>query len=768
MSYLSPDSVELKRVRTRAIEIATGFNHDTVTLEHLLVSLIEEPDVQEAMKALTINCEDIAADMTVFLSSDFISVIETNEMTPINSHLFERFIMRAATRGSIDRSRGAKAMPIHVLVEMSEWPADDSFALTTLAQSGLDSLSLKRFISHGAGGDMGGFGFGMGHASGMMGEEFGGNAREITNPEDAQALLAKYCMNLNETAANGKIDPLIGREEEVNHIIQIVARRTKNNVALVGEPGVGKTAIAEGLALKISRGEVPEVIKDAVVYSLDIGSLMAGTRFRGDLEERMKQVLKALTFLDGAILFIDEIHTIMGTGSSQGTLDIANLLKPALAKGDLRCIGSTTYEEFRKNFEKDRALLRRFKRVDILEPDVESSKKILRGLKEHYEAFHSVNYTDAAIDAAVELTSRYINNALLPDKAIDIIDGAGAAQRVALPEKRLSVIDVEQIEAEVSKVAKIPAQNVKEDETEKLGRLEEDLRAAVFGQDDALSALSDAVFVSRSGLRDDNKPAGCFLFAGPTGVGKTQAALQLAATLGVPLLRFDMSEYMEKHSVAKLIGSPPGYVGFGDGGAGSGKLINDIDSSPYSVLLLDEIEKAHSDVYNVFLQVMDDAKLTSSSGKTVDFRNVIIVMTTNAGARELVKKSMGFSPQTENGDASAEINRLFTPEFRNRLDAIVNFDRLKPENVIKVVEKFLLVLTEQAKSRNVEIVTTDAAKEMLSKIGYDENMGARPLARAISEHVKKPLSRLMVVGSLKNGGKALVDVVDDKITVVAQ
>ncbi len=767
MSDIQPEAIELRRVRKRAIELASSHKHDTVTLEHLLLAMLEEPDVQETMKALLISAEDVAADMATFLGAGLISESRMDDQ-PIVSHLFNRCLMRASGRGSIDRSHGAKAMPIHLLIEMSEWPTEDSFALTSLMAAGLDSFSLKRFISHGIGGESASFGsFGpMQQLGGGGGDEYGMHpARDITSNEDAVALLAKYCDNLNEAAAAGKIDPLIGREEEVLHTIQIIARRTKNNVALVGEPGVGKTAIAEGLALKIVNKEVPEVLHDAVVYSLDIGSLMAGTRFRGDLEERMKQVLKALTFLEGAILFIDEMHTIMGTGASQGTLDIANLLKPALSRGTLRCIGSTTYEEYRKHFEKDRALQRRFKRVDVLEPDVETAKKVLRGLKEHYEKFHNLQYTDAAIDAAVDLTARYINNALLPDKAIDIIDGAGASQRIAPEGARLTVIDVEQIELEISKVTKIPAQSVKEDEGEKLIHLEDDLRAAVFGQDPALSALTDAVFVSRSGLRGENKPAGCFLFAGPTGVGKTEAAKQLASTLGVPLIRYDMSEYMEKHSVAKLIGSPPGYVGYGDGAAGSGKLINDIDSTPYSVLLLDEIEKAHPDVYNVFLQVMDNAKLTSSSGKTVDFRNVIVIMTTNAGARELSRNSMGFSPQSTGGDPTAEINRLFTPEFRNRLDATIQFGRLKSENVIRVVEKFIKILAGQALERNVVVETSEAAKILLSKIGYDAEMGARPLDRAISEHIKKPLSRLMVVGGLKNGGRALIDVIDDKIVV---
>jgi ATP-dependent Clp protease ATP-binding subunit ClpA len=752
------ESPELVRVMVRAIEMAKSFSHEAVTLEHLLASVLEENDVKQCLQAMSINTDMISEQMTLFMTSGYLGQLPVGH-DPDLTRAFQEVLTRAIAVGAISTAAGGKPMPIHVLVQLASQPLDDSFALAALREAGLDSLALKRFLAHGSND----------HSSPMMGggmDEMMGQSREITNHDEATTLLAKYCANLNEAAAEGTIDPLIGREEEVGAIVQIVARRTKNNVALIGDPGVGKTAIAEGLARKIVEGDVPETLLNAEVFSLDIGALMAGTRFRGDLEERLKQVIKALTFIDHPILFIDEIHTIMGSGAgTSGSLDIANLLKPALSKGVLRCIGSTTYEEYRKHFEKDRALLRRFKRVDVREPDAETAKLILRGLKSAYEGFHGVEFTDAAIDAAVDLTNRYVSNALLPDKAIDIIDNAGARQKIAPEETRLHVIDVEQIEYEVSRVAKIPEQSVKEDESDKLIRLEDDLKSAVFGQDAALGALADAVFVSRSGLRDTNKPAGCVMFAGPTGVGKTEAARQLATTLGVPLLKFDMSEYMEKHSVSKLIGSPPGYVGYGDGGTGSGKLVNEIDSNPHCVLLLDEIEKAHPDVFNIFLQVMDDGKLSNSGDKTVDFRNVIIVMTTNAGAREIVKNGIGFSRGQNGGDPTAEINKMFSPEFRNRLDAIVQFARLTPNNVERVVEKFMTILATQALQRNVVIEISPEAKKMLSVIGYDVDMGARPLGRAINDHVKKPLSRLMVVGALRNGGTAYVGVRDGKIAV---
>jgi ATP-dependent Clp protease ATP-binding subunit ClpA len=760
-STTGSDSPELTRSIYRAVADSKLRRHEAVTLEHLLVSILEEDDVTAALKGLNIEVVSITDAMAIFLDGGFINSIDDDSI-PHPTRAFDEVVTRAV--GMAMFSAKPSAMPIDLLVHLLQQPAEDSFAVTCLNQAGLTSLALKRFLAHGTGSAAE-----TANQSGMPpGMEGMGPAKEITTREEAEAILAKYAANLNETAGKGGIDPLIGREDEVAMMIQILARRSKNNLALVGEPGVGKTAIAEGLAVKIVANEVPDVLAGSVVYSLDIGALMAGARFRGDMEERLKQVLKSLTFVPNAILFIDEIHTIMGTGAGQsGSLDIANLLKPALANGSLKCIGSTTNEEYRKHFEKDRALQRRFKRVDVFEPSIEDAKAILFGLKSRFEEFHKVTYTDEAIEAAVDLTARYVTNQLLPDKAIDILDNAGARQRVAPEASRLTVITLAEIEVEVSKVAKIPAKIVKDDESTKLSTLEDDLKAAVFGQDTALAALADAVFVSRSGLRDTNKPAGAFMFAGPTGVGKTEAARQLATTLGIPLLKYDMSEYMEKHAVSKLIGSPPGYVGYSDGGSGSGKLVNDIEQNPYAVLLLDEIEKAHPDVFNVLLQVMDDAKLTSSAGKTVSFRNIILIMTTNAGASEASKNGIGFGASTQGGDPTAAINRTFSPEFRNRLDTTVMFSRLQQANVLRVVNKFLSALETQARDRQVEIEVTTEAREWLAKNGFNPAMGARPLARSINDNIKTPLSRLMVVGPLKNGGRALVTVENNKLKVEA-
>jgi ATP-dependent Clp protease ATP-binding subunit ClpA len=747
---------ELVNTIYRAAGIAQEYGHEFVTLEHLLSALMEQKEVKELLTTLNVNQDSISEALNTFFSSPFIEVTHT---VPSPTKSFDEVITRCV--GSALFSSTPIATPTGLLVHLLQHPADDSHAVTILLQHGLTALMLKKHLSHGNG-SVGSPGHGDMVGGGGPGEQ----ASPINSREDAEKILDKYCVNLNKSALEARIDPLIGRTEEVGHIVQIVARRTKNNVVLVGEPGVGKTAIAEGLALKIVRKEVPTAIEDSTVYSLDIGNLVAGTRFRGDFEERMKQVLKALEYIPNAILFIDEIHTIMGAGAgSQGSLDVANLLKPALSKGTLRCIGSTTLDEYRKHFEKDRALLRRFKRVDVDEPSPEDTKLILRGLREVYEKFHGITFTDEALDKAVELTHRYVTNAYLPDKAIDVMDNAGARQRVAPEADRKLVLGVAEIEVEVSKVAKIPATEVHEDEAKKLGRLELDLKSAVFGQDTAVGALVSAMFVSRAGLREENKPSGSYLFTGPTGVGKTEVARQLAKTLGVPLLKYDMSEYMEKHSVAKLIGSPPGYVGYGEGGAGNGKLTNDVDTSPYCVLLLDEIEKAHPDVFNLLLQVMDDGKLTNSAGKSVSFRNVVLIMTSNAGAKEGLKKKIGFGSQDNTDASDTVVNDMFTPEFRNRLDATVRFDRLKPENITLVVEKFLNQLRDMASRRNVTIKVTDPAMKWLAEKGYDPDMGARPLARVINDNIKVPLSRLMVIGRLKDGGEASVRLSDDTLVV---
>lgn len=760
MSRAQDNRQEIVPVIYRAACLAQEFGHEFVTLEHLVAALMEDEEFVVCAGSLKVNMDLLATSLEQFFTGDFIPVTNT---LPQPTKGFDEVITR--TIGSAMFSSRQTARPIDILVHLLALTDADSFAVSTLLRAGFTALAVKKHLSHGEKSGMSATGSMQDPMMAAAGVD-GTAGKEITSREEAEKFLEKFCTNLNESAKNAKVDPLIGRTEEVGQIVQIVARRTKNNVALVGEPGVGKTAIAEGLALKITNGEVPAAIAKSVVYSLNIGDLVAGTRFRGDFEERMKQVLQALGFIEDAILFIDEIHTIMGAGAgNSGSLDVANLLKPALAKGTLRCIGATTQEEFRKHFEKDRALLRRFKKVDVSEPSAEDAKLILAGLKPYYEEFHGVSFTEEAIAAAVDLTHRYVTNAFLPDKAIDIIDNAGARQRVAAEGEKKSVIGLTEIEFEVSKVARIPAKTVAEDETEKLIRLETDLRAKVYDQDEAITALTDAVMVARAGLRDTNKPAGSYLFTGPTGVGKTEVARQLAETLGVPLLKYDMSEYMEKHAVAKLIGAPPGYVGYGEGGAGNGKLTNDIDTNPYAVLLLDEIEKAHPDVFNILLQVMDDGKLTNSGGKSVSFRNVILIMTSNAGAKDAQKNRIGFgSAANVDGDLKT-INDTFSPEFRNRLDAVVRFRRLSQEGIERVVEKFIEQLREQTADRGVKIEVTKEAMKWLATKGYDPLMGARPLARVIHQHIKIPLSKVMLLGRLKKGGRARVKVVDDAIVV---
>ena len=568
-----------------------------------------------------------------------------------------------------------------------------------------------------------------------------------------------YCVNLNRKAREGRIDPLIGREAEVQRTIQVLCRRQKNNPLLVGDPGVGKTAIAEGLARKIINSDVPEVLADSTVFALDMGALLAGTRYRGDFEERLKQVMKEIEQHKDAILFIDEIHTVIGAGAtSGGAMDASNLLKPALAQGTLRCIGSTTYKEYRQYFEKDRALVRRFQKIDVKEPSVADAIEILKGLKPYFEEFHKLRYTGEAVKAAVELSSRYIHDRKLPDKAIDVIDETGASQMLVPEARRKKTIGVKEIEATVASMARIPPKSVSKDDTEVLQHLEETLKRAVYGQDEAVAALASAIKLARAGLRDPEKPIGCYLFSGPTGVGKTEAARQLSVSLGLELTRFDMSEYMERHTVSRLIGAPPGYVGFDQGGL----LTDAIDQHPHSVLLLDEIEKAHPDLFNILLQIMDHGKLTDHSGKQIDFRNVILIMTTNAGARDLASAAFGFHKSKREGDDTEAIDRLFAPEFRNRLDAIVPFARL-PEGVIaRVVDKFILQLEAQLSDRNVTIELTDEAREWLVKNGYDEAMGARPMARVIQTQIKTPLADEVLFGRLKGGGVVKVVVTADE------
>ena len=584
---------------------------------------------------------------------------------------------------------------------------------------------------------------------------------EVQGDDDkSESALAKYCVDLNAKARKGDVDPLIGREAEVERCVQVLCRRRKNNPLLVGDPGVGKTAIAEGLARKIVSGETPEVLRGATIFSLDMGALLAGTRYRGDFEERLKAVVTELENHPDAVLFIDEIHTVIGAGAtSGGAMDASNLLKPALQGGRLRCMGSTTYKEFRQHFEKDRALSRRFQKIDVNEPSVDDTVKILKGLKPYFETHHDIRYTSDAIKTAVELSARYINDRKLPDKAIDVIDEAGAAQHLVAESKRRKTIGAKEIEAVVAKIARIPPKNVSKDDAEVLRDLEGTLKRVVFGQDNAIEALSSAIKLARAGLREPEKPIGNYLFAGPTGVGKTEVARQLADTLGVELLRFDMSEYMEKHAVSRLIGAPPGYVGFDQGGL----LTDGVDQHPHSVLLLDEIEKAHPDVFNILLQVMDHGKLTDHNGRQVDFRNVILIMTSNAGAADMAKAAIGFGRDRREGEDTEAIERMFTPEFRNRLDAVISFAPLGREVILQVVEKFVLQLEAQLMDRNVTIELTPAAAAWLAEKGYDDKMGARPLARVIQENIKKPLAEELLFGKLAKGGLVRVSVRDDKL-----
>jgi ATP-dependent Clp protease ATP-binding subunit ClpA len=745
-------------------KLAVQYKHEYVTLEHLLAVLLEQEEVRTTLEAVGADHKELSKDLFSHIESGAMPQAPDPILLARRTQALTRVLDRAVSN-TLFSDRGI-LRPVDLLLSVLDEDSSESHAAYFLAKHGVEPLDIKTHVSH---------------SPDFMDDdedEDDGTIAVTTEKSDgkprrsfADKILGKYCENLNELANKGKIDPLIGREQEVYSLMLTTARRTKNNVVLVGEPGVGKTAVVEGLAKMIAEDNVPDALKGSIVYSLSVGDLLAGTKFRGDMEERVKQVLEAIEQKGEElgilpILFIDEVHTLMGAGSgNQGGLDVANLLKPALAKGKLRCVGGTTYEEFRKHFEKDRAMMRRFQKLDIAEPSIEDAKRILEGLAPQYAAYHAITYTKEALDSAVELTARYVTDRFLPDKAIDVIDAAGARQKLATPDERITVITQELVENEVSRIAKIPAQTVKEDETEKLSHLEADLKDAVFGQDDAILAVADAVLMSRAGLRTPLKPQGNYLFAGPTGVGKTELAKQLAATLGVELVRFDMSEYMEKHSVSKFIGSPPGYVGFGDGAAGSGLLVNALEKNPHCVLLIDEVEKAHPDIFNVFLQIMDNGQITSSSGKTVSARNVILIMTTNAGATELQKNGLGFGPSTREGSDDKVIEQMFAPEFRNRLDSIVKFKALTSENMIKVVEKFLKQLTSQCVDRGVVLNVSNAAKQWLADKGFDPKMGARPLERVIQNNVSKALSRAMLFGELKGGGEALVDVQGEGLSV---
>ena len=735
-----------------ALAQANARRHELATLEHLLLALIDEPDAARVMKACSVDLDALRKTLVEFIDDDLsnlITDVEGSEAVPTAA--FQRVIQRAAIH--VQSSGRSEVTGANVLVAI--FAERESNAAYFLQEQDMTRYDAVNFIAHGVAKNPA-----YGEPRPVQGADEHQETPKAEAGEAKESALSKYCVDLNVKARKGDVDPLIGRESEVERCIQVLCRRRKNNPLLVGDPGVGKTAIAEGLALKITRGETPEILAGATIFSLDMGALLAGTRYRGDFEERLKAVVKELEDHPDAILFIDEIHTVIGAGAtSGGAMDASNLLKPALQGGKLRCMGSTTYKEFRQHFEKDRALSRRFQKIDVNEPTVEDSVKILMGLKPHFEEHHGLNYTKDAIRLAVELSARYIHDRKLPDKAIDVIDEAGAAQHLLSESKRRKTIGPKEIEAVVAKIARIPPKTVSKGDAEVLRDLEATLKRMVFGQDNAIEALSSAIKLARAGLREPEKPIGNYLFAGPTGVGKTEVAKQLAASLGVELMRFDMSEYMEKHAVSRLIGAPPGYVGFDQGGL----LTDGVDQHPHCVLLLDEIEKAHPDVYNILLQVMDHGKLTDHNGRQVDFRNVILIMTSNAGASELAKTAIGFGRTTRTGEDTAAIERTFTPEFRNRLDAIISFAPLQRSTIHKVVEKFVMQLEAQLIDRGVHIELTEEAADWLGDKGYDERMGARPLGRVIQEHIKKPLAEELLFGRLTKGGTVRVAVKDGQI-----
>ena len=747
-------SRNLEQTLHRALSLASERKHEYATLEHLLLGLADDSDAATVLRACGVDLDKLRHDLGEFLDKDLSGLATDRPGDPKPTAGFQRVVQRAAIH--VQSSGRDEVTGANVLVAL--FSERESHAVYFLQLQDMTRLDAVNFISHGIAKAPGRSA--QRPAQGQKEEAKEENEREEKPGRRSQDALSNYCVNLNKKAAAGKIDPLIGRGPEIERTIQILCRRTKNNPLYVGDPGVGKTAIAEGLAKRIVEGDVPEVLAKSTIYALDMGALLAGTRYRGDFEERLKAVVTELEAQPAAVLFIDEIHTVIGAGAtSGGAMDASNLLKPALASGNLRCIGSTTYKEFRNYFEKDRALVRRFQKIDVNEPSQEDAVKILRGLKSNYEKHHKVKYTDEAIRAAVELSAKYINDRKLPDKAIDVIDEVGAS-RMLLPEgKRRKMVTLKDVEDIVAKIARIPPKSVSTDDKEVLRNLERDLKSMVFGQDRAIEALSAAIKLSRAGLRDPEKPIGNYLFSGPTGVGKTEVARQLASTLGIELTRFDMSEYMERHSVSRLIGAPPGYVGFDQGGL----LTDAIDQHPHTVLLLDEIEKAHPDLFNIMLQVMDHGKLTDHNGKSVDFRNVILIMTTNAGASDMAKEAIGFGREVRVGEDEEAVKRLFTPEFRNRLDAIIGFAGLTPEIVGRVVEKFVMQLEAQLADRNVTIELSSAAKEWLAERGYDRLYGARPLARVIQEHIKKALAEELLFGSLVKGGSVKVTLKDGSL-----
>ncbi|WP_421995273.1 ATP-dependent Clp protease ATP-binding subunit ClpA [Roseococcus sp.] len=753
-------SRNLEQTLHRALGLANDRRHEYATLEHLLLALCDDADATTVLRACGVDGDKLKRELTEFLDKDLAGLVSDRTGDPKPTAGFQRVVQRAAIH--VQSSGRDEVTGANVLVAL--FSERESHAVYFLQLQDMTRLDAVNFISHGIAKAPGRSQPRPVQGQAPTPEDNAGKEDREEKPRGGnrnQDALSTYCVNLNKRALAGKIDPLIGRDIEIERTIQILCRRTKNNPLYVGDPGVGKTAIAEGLAKRIVEGDVPEVLAKSTIFSLDMGSLLAGTRYRGDFEERLKAVVNELEAQPASILFIDEIHTVIGAGAtSGGAMDASNLLKPALAQGTLRCIGSTTYKEYRNHFEKDRALVRRFQKIDVNEPTIEDTVKILTGLKTNYEKHHKVRYTPEAIRAAVELSAKYIHDRKLPDKAIDVIDEVGAS-RMLLPEgKRRKTVTLKDVEETVAKIARIPPKSVSADDKETLRTLERDLKAMVFGQDKAIEALSSAIKLSRAGLRDPEKPIGNYLFSGPTGVGKTEVAKQLSKTLGIELIRFDMSEYMERHSVSRLIGAPPGYVGFDQGGL----LTDGIDQHPHCVLLLDEIEKAHPDLFNILLQVMDHGKLTDHNGKTVDFRNVVLIMTTNAGAADMQKSTIGFGSPVRQGEDEEAVKRMFTPEFRNRLDAVIPFAGLSAEIVAQVVEKFVMQLEAQLADRNVTIELSSAAKEWLAERGYDPLYGARPLARVIQEFIKKPLAEELLFGRLVKGGSVKVNLSEGGLT----
>jgi ATP-dependent Clp protease ATP-binding subunit clpA len=749
-------SPSLEKALHQALTFANERHHEYATLEHLLLALIDDADAAAVMGACNVDLDALRKTVQDYVDNELANLVTGYDEDSKPTSGFQRVIQRAVIH--VQSSGREEVTGANVLVAI--FAERESHAAFFLQEQEMTRYDAVNYISHGIGKRPGssqvrsprGVEEGEGEAKQAREQDEGGQKKQ-------QDALKAYCVNLNDKARNGRIDPLIGRHEEVNRTIQVLCRRSKNNPLYVGDPGVGKTAIAEGLAKRIVEGKVPEALADATIFSLDMGTLLAGTRYRGDFEERLKQVVKELEEYPGAVLFIDEIHTVIGAGAtSGGAMDASNLLKPALSSGAIRCIGSTTYKEYRQFFEKDRALVRRFQKIDVNEPSIDDAIEIMKGLKPYFEDYHKLKYTNEAIKTAVELSARYISDRKLPDKAIDVIDETGAAQMLLPASRRRKLITEKEIEATIATMARIPPKTVSKDDEMVLANLEKELRSVVYGQDKAIEALATSIKLARAGLREPNKPIGSYVFSGPTGVGKTEVAKQLAASLGVELLRFDMSEYMERHTVSRLLGAPPGYVGFDQGGL----LTDQVDQHPHSVVLLDEIEKAHPDIYNILLQVMDHGSLTDHNGKKIDFRNVILIMTTNAGASEMAKAAIGFGSSKRTGEDEEALNRLFTPEFRNRLDAIIPFAPLPTEVIHQVVQKFVMQLEAQLSERNVTFDLSPEAIAWLATRGYDEKMGARPLSRIIQEHIKKPLANEILFGKLRKGGVVKVGVKTDE------